>query len=89
MVTGEGRFDATSLNGKVVGTVHHMATQLPGPSLALVAGSVALPPPPDVVACADLTRIAGSTAAAKADTPFWLHRAASILAGHITTPRQP
>lgn len=87
VITGEGRFDATSLNGKVVGTVLDAVTQASGPPVAIIAGSVALPPPPGVVACDDLTRLAGSPAAAKADAARWLHRAASAVAGRVTGVR--
>ncbi|HSA51376.1 MAG TPA: glycerate kinase [Yinghuangia sp.] len=80
VVTGEGRFDATSLNGKVVGAVLHATKQASGPPLAVVAGSIATTPPPGVAACEDLTVLAGSAAAAQADAPHWLHRGGAALA---------
>jgi glycerate 2-kinase len=43
VVTGEGRYDATSLAGKVVGTVRTMADKA-GVSVAVVAGSATTPP---------------------------------------------
>lgn len=50
VITGEGRFDATSTRGKVVGTVLDLAHHGAGVPVALVAGSVAAPLPPGVVA---------------------------------------
>ncbi|UGQ11412.1 glycerate kinase [Yinghuangia sp. ASG 101] len=83
VVTGEGRFDATSLNGKVVAAVLHAVTQASGPPLAIAAGSVAAPLPRGVIAAADLTRLAGSSAAAQADAPHWLRRSGAALATRL------
>ncbi|MFI6587836.1 glycerate kinase [Embleya sp. NPDC050493] len=80
VITGEGRFDATSTHGKVVGTVLDLAHHGSGVPVALVAGSVAAPLPAGVVAATDLTRLAGSTAAAQADAAHWLRRAGAVLA---------
>lgn len=87
VITGEGCFDATSLHGKVVGTVLQAVTQASRPPLAIAAGSVAIPPPHGVVVCEDLTRLAGSAAAAKADAPHWLRRSGAALAQRIGNTR--
>ncbi|MFI1383372.1 glycerate kinase [Embleya sp. NPDC020886] len=83
VITGEGCFDATSLHGKVVGTVLDLAHHGAGVPVALVAGSVAVPPPPGVVATTDLTRLAGSAAAARTEAAHWLDRAGAALAGRF------
>ena len=49
-LTGEGRYDATSADGKITGAVLAAAAG-PGPG-GLAAGSVAADPPPGVVAVA-------------------------------------
>ncbi|WP_436791166.1 glycerate kinase [Yinghuangia sp. YIM S10712] len=85
VVTGEGRFDATSLNGKVVGTVVEIVARTSGPELALVAGSIAAPPPPGAVACEDLTLVAGSAASASGRAAHWLRHTGGALAGRFTT----
>ncbi|HEV2373120.1 MAG TPA: glycerate kinase [Streptosporangiaceae bacterium] len=77
VVTGEGRFDATSLDGKVTGTVIAAAAAANVPC-ALVAGRVAGQPPVPAVVLADL---AGSPAPALADPRRWL-----LVAGrHLAT----
>jgi glycerate kinase len=85
VITGEGRFDATSRAGKVVGHVLDLAGKVAGPVLgragrtpvAIVAGQVAAPTGGPVIALADL---AGSVEAALADPLRWLHRAGAALA---------
>ncbi len=58
VITGEGRFDATSLAGKVVGHVLHEAAELRRPA-AVVAGDAELDVVPPGVACVTLTSLAG------------------------------
>jgi glycerate kinase len=79
IITGEGRFDATSLGGKVVG---HAVTleALPGTRRAIVAGSIATAPPTGVWA-ASLVDLAGSLDAALDDPGRWLY-AAGLTAAH-------
>ena len=72
VVTGEGRVDASSLTGKVVGKVLSMASQTKVP-VAVVAGSIAADVraslPPTVMS---LTELAGDTARALADPSRYL-----------------
>lgn len=58
VVTGEGRFDRTSLEGKVIATVLERAERH-NRLVAIVAGELAEPPPPGVVALS-LSEIAGT-----------------------------
>lgn len=83
VITGEGRYDETSLTGKVVGTVATMAARV-GVPVALVAGSVAVPsgldgawPAPRSV---ELTALAGGQLAAMTEPVRWLTAAARQLA---------
>jgi glycerate kinase len=81
VITGEGRYDATSVTGKVVGAVRAAAGRA-GVRTAIVAGLVAQgaeagPPAWRSVALAGL---AGSPAAAMADPARWLERAGQDLA---------
>ncbi len=78
VVTGEGRFDRTSLSGKVVG---HLAELVGGVCpVVVVAGQVAAPPPPGVSSVVSLSDLAGDTAAAQQDPQRWLREAGSLLA---------
>jgi glycerate 2-kinase len=91
VITGEGRYDATSLHGKVVGAVCAMATvpinTVPintGPGrpvpVAIVAGQLALGPPPGARAV-ELARLAGGAEEARRDAARWLAVAGAELAG--------
>jgi glycerate kinase len=62
VVTGEGRFDDTSLSGKVVGSVLEHATAAAVPAV-VVAGSLARRAHPAVVAWVDLSEQVGAAAA--------------------------
>lgn len=78
VITGEGRFDATSLRGKVVGAVAERAGAA-GVDLAIVAGQA------DAAAVGErrvvtLVGLAGSTADALATPERWLHEAGAALA---------
>jgi glycerate kinase len=84
VVTGEGRFDAQSFGGKVVGHVLEQAAALGRPQM-IVAGSVAVALPSTVVATADLTRIAGGLVAAIAHPRRWLVAAGARLATQATS----
>jgi glycerate 2-kinase len=83
VITGEGRFDETSLAGKVTGTVLAAAAARGVPA-ALVAGQIAAGPGwpgrrPPVTAVA-LDSLAGGTERPLADPRRWLHAAAGQLA---------
>lgn len=67
LISGEGRFDATSLQGKVVGH----ALGLSGPHRRIViAGEIALQPPG--IATWSLSELAGDPAYARQDPERWL-----------------
>jgi glycerate kinase len=82
IITGEGRFDATSLGGKVVG---HALTLPAGPNTrrAVIAGSLAIPPPTGVWG-AGLVELAGSLEAALDDPARWLYAAGAEAARSLT-----
>lgn len=80
VVTGEGRFDAQSNRGKVVGRVQELAATA-GVPVALVAGDIT--DDADARAFAQtisLVELAGSTDAAMADPVHWLEYAGAELA---------
>ena len=99
VITGEGRFDETSLTGKTCGTVIAAAAAV-GVPVALVAGQVSWPAgeepawgglpgragPAGVVSLAGL---AGGTAAALAGPRRWLHQAGRRLAGQVPESSGP
>ncbi|MFJ8740743.1 glycerate kinase [Embleya sp. NPDC127516] len=87
VITGEGRFDATSTHGKVVGAVLDLARRGTGVPVALVAGSIAAPLPTGVSTSADLTRLAGSATAAQTDAAHWLRLAGATMAGRFDADR--
>jgi glycerate kinase len=79
VITGEGRFDRTSLTGKVCGTVIGAAAAAKVP-VALVAGQVSGAVPAGIEAVT-LVGLAGGTAPALADPARWLRAAGRHLAG--------
>ncbi len=86
LVTGEGRFDRTSLAGKVVGRLIALAGEH-GVPVSLIAGQVVLTPvgtdgsPIPSISLADL---AGSRDAALADPSRWLWAAGAAAAQAVT-----
>ena len=81
VITGEGRFDSTSLTGKVVGNV----IQLAGAArVGVVAGSVATEP--DGAWSISLSDLAGSVEAALAEPERWLRVAGRTAAAHFGPP---
>jgi glycerate 2-kinase len=78
VLTGEGRYDASSGTGKITGEVLASAARAGVPA-ALVAGEIAADPPPGVAARA-LASLAGGSRAAMADPARWLREAARALA---------
>jgi glycerate kinase len=81
VISGEGCFDATSMQGKVVGEVSRRA-EAAGVPLAVAAGTAA----PDVAQGADLAvlltlgQLAGSPERARAEAAHWLREAGAGLA---------
>lgn len=82
VITGEGRFDETSLGGKVVGYVLAQAAAYEVDSM-IIAGQLASRI--DGVAAIGLSELAGSTDAALADPVRWLRRAGA-RAAQLRTP---
>ena len=80
VITGEGRFDETSLNGKVVGHVIALAQRF-GIPVTVIAGQLACEPPSGIGAIS-LAGLAGSIEAALADPRPLLRTAARLLAHH-------
>jgi glycerate 2-kinase len=76
VITGEGQYDATSLSGKVAGTVLALASEAGVPA-ALVAGVLAVPP---AVPSAELASLAGGPEQAMAGAARWLAAAGMELA---------
>jgi glycerate kinase len=79
VVTGEGRFDATSVTGKVTGTVLSEAAAA-GVASAVVAGSLAADLPDGCRAGLSLSTLAGGGPAARAGAAHWLEEAGAALA---------
>ena len=78
VITGEGRFDPTSLAGKTAGLVLAAAADAGVPA-AIVAGDLGGPPPAGV-AVLTLSALAGGTRPALADPARWLRAAGQQLA---------
>jgi glycerate 2-kinase len=76
VITGEGRFDFTSLTGKVTGTII-AAAEAAGIPVVLVSGQQKEKPPVRAVTLAEL---AGETERAMAMPGEWLRRAGAYLA---------
>jgi glycerate kinase len=79
VITGEGRFDATSLLGKAVGEVLARAARH-GVRAQVVAGESTDP------RALTLTALAGTATAARSEATHWLHRAGARLAAEHRTP---
>jgi glycerate 2-kinase len=77
LITGEGSFDSQSLGGKVVG---QQLAKIHGRSV-VIAGRVTAEAPDLAYS---LTELAGSSAAAMADTAHWVREAAAHAASHPT-----
>jgi glycerate kinase len=85
VITGEGRYDQTSGDGKVVGAVIAAAHRAGVPA-ALVAGLIGGPPGPGLRQALALAQLAGDPAAAMADPARWLRQAGRELAGSPNLP---
>ena len=86
LVTGEGRFDATSLTGKVVGHAFRAARAAGVTRVVVIAGQVAIAPPSletTATASLSLSTLAGSAEAALADPATWLRRAGAEAAAQL------
>ncbi|HTS98708.1 MAG TPA: glycerate kinase [Streptosporangiaceae bacterium] len=79
VVTGEGRYDATSGDGKITGTVLAAAARA-GVRSALAAGVIAAGLPPGMAGAVSLAALAGGPAAAMACPRRWLRAAGRALA---------
>jgi glycerate kinase len=79
VITGEGRYDQTSADGKVAGAVFAAAGQAGVPA-ALIAGTIAAAPPAAVVRSVALADLAGGATAARANPARWLRAAGKMLA---------
>lgn len=80
LITGEGRFDRTSLEGKVVGHLLQLA-QSRGATVRIVAGQADDPPSTlDPQRLVTLTELAGGSANAIAEPVRWLRAAGAELA---------
>lgn len=78
LITGEGRLDATSFTGKVVGHALRAATDAGTTRVIAIAGQVALDATSPLRAgltSFSLTELAGAPGAAMADPATWLRRA--------------
>jgi glycerate kinase len=76
VITGEGRYDSQSLQGKVVSTVVGLAGQTP---VAYIVGDKGIDFPEGSKGIS-LTDLAGSSDAAMKDVHPWTHQAAQLLA---------
>lgn len=81
IVTGEGRFDETSLTGKLVGSVLTRCAET-GTRTVVVAGELAESPPDVGVS---LTELAGSRDAALAEPLHWARLAGRHAAAQLTS----
>lgn len=87
VITGEGKYDAQTAEGKVVGLVGDLAARS-GARLAIVAGLLDAAVP-DGALGATLTDIAGSPVRAMSDPLPALHEAGRCLAQQVTAQEQP
>ncbi|MFG1834205.1 glycerate kinase [Micromonospora chersina] len=83
VLTGEGRFDETSLSGKVVGSLLDAAGAAAVP-VGVVAGQISGPVPGSVSAAVSLVELAGSVDAALNDPTTWLAEAGEALSRRLT-----
>ncbi|MFC9761219.1 glycerate kinase [Rhodococcus jostii] len=81
VVTGEGQFDATSLSGKLVGSVLERCADTAIRSV-VVAGRLAASPPGIGISLSDL---AGSSEAALAAPTMWCRVAGAVAAARLTS----
>jgi glycerate kinase len=79
VITGEGRYDSQSLQGKVVSAVAALAGQTP---VAYIVGVQRIDFPPGSNGIS-LTELAGSSAAAIADVQDWATKAGALLTQSI------
>jgi glycerate kinase len=84
LLTGEGRFDDTSLDGKLVGRLIAVAAEA-GTPVGVVAGSIAGLDESPALYTRELVALAGSLDGALADPGRWLVLAGADAARHFTT----
>lgn len=82
VITGEGRYDRSSMTGKTVGAVFAAALAAGVPA-ALVAGQVAAARPQTAASVLALADLAGGRSAALAEPGRWLRLAGQRLAGEL------
>jgi glycerate kinase len=82
VVTGEGRLDAQSVQGKVVGHVVQIAAET-GTRVFACVGKLRGPTPAGIDSCWALERIAGSAAESMANPVRWLRYAARAMADSL------
>ena len=82
VLTGEGRYDVTSADGKITGTVLAAAARA-GVVAALAAGTIAADPPAGTVAAVSLAELAGGSSGAMASPRRWLRAAGQRLAREL------
>ncbi|MEU2614053.1 glycerate kinase, partial [Micromonospora sp. NPDC007271] len=82
LLTGEGRFDQTSLTGKVVGSLLDAAG--PDVRVGVAAGQVTGLVPASVSAAVSLVELAGSIDAALHDAARWLTETGTVLADRLS-----
>ncbi|PSK64258.1 hypothetical protein B0E53_03775 [Micromonospora sp. MH33] len=83
VLTGEGRFDETSLTGKVVGSLLDAAGAAAVP-VGVVAGQISGTVPGSVSAAMSLVGLAGSVDVALNDPTTWLAAAGEALSRQLT-----
>lgn len=84
VLTGEGRFDATSMTGKLVGHVIRVAAR--HATIGVIAGDVAVVPSTSddrTIWSLSLVDLAGSTSAAMSETTRWLRHAGQAAARQL------
>jgi glycerate kinase len=92
VVTGEGRVDATSFGGKVVGAIRDLLAGVAGadkPALAVVGGEVDAIELPGIEHLVSLADLAGDPARARSEAVTWLARAGGELARRVSRTEQP
>jgi len=85
VLTGEGRFDETSLTGKVVGSLLERAASA-AVRVGVAAGQLGGPVPGSVSAAVSLAELAGSVDAALDAPVSWLTEAGAVLADRLSRP---
>lgn len=86
VITGEGRFDAQSTTGKVVG---HVLGTVAGQRVLLIAGQIDRALPAGIERAVELCRLAGSGDRAMVDAQRWLRAAGAELSAATAADCRP